>query len=79
MAAGHGQLGVGIEISALSAEEREEMKHQMAGTGEDARRGRARQGGGRQAGGRSGNKGAGAVPMSGMEGEELWMTVNLAK
>jgi len=83
IAAGTRMVGIGIEISAMSEEERKEMKRRMAERGGGDRsgggmKGSGMHGGGRSGGGRGGMMG-GRENMPDMDSEEIWMTVQLSR
>jgi uncharacterized membrane protein YgcG len=71
------EIKIGMEILAISAEERAKMKEKMAERGSGGMRGGGMKGGGgRRGGGMRGGGGMQAMPD--MDGEEFWMTVHLA-
>lgn len=76
IAAGTRMVGIGIEISAMSEEERKEMKQRMAERGGGDRSGGGMKGGGSRSGS---GRGMGGQGMPDMDSEEFWMTVILAK
>lgn len=82
-ASGKREIKIGLEISGMSEEEKERIKEEMASKrGSSGSGGSGMRGGGMKGGGGKGMRGngmrGGGPQMPDMDGEEYWITVNLA-